>query len=550
MGLYEQWNPLLFVIHPQLTQPMQLLERAVNGAFSAGKLDIGPLRSGYASGIAWGVSSDSAVNHYRSDRHTLERELKKFSDTAATDAALVKYFTGGGGWWSRANLIDRISDEKLVISFQLPNVSPGQVNKLVEVYVNHGLAQDKGMVITDADHSQPYNYIATGMSIQQSRAAARIVNQFHYSSPVAEAIWLSAERQGSKSLYEHRDVTVELRVSPAQPLMKIAQTAVEMGYALAGKEADRKKIFLDLWHMIVLEMISPDLVRNTRLPGQQAIYNSILTHTVLPYLDPDYARANQFHPYNSIVFGARGVGKSMLAAMFALTRFKGGVVVPISQDALADKNLGLMRLLSHVRQELGVYFIPLIEDIDKIGSLPSRREGPHMVEQTITQSDIANLLAGIGKDRPVLIGTGNDPEMMDPNILELERLGGNMHHLQLPNTKERKLLIENLVHGRQAAGNNLDSLVSQLVKGTDGFSHRMIADVVQRTVPLSAESRIKGVPAYTDFEGRVEPISDTTVQAALNYAKTHYQFEDLRQREASISDFFQRKIGEKSNKKN
>lgn len=191
-------------------------------------------------------------------------------------------------------------------------------------------------------------------------------------------------------LYDSSDILVELRVKPAQPYMNTGMAILQMAYILSGKEMPHKsELYLELWHAFLEDNIDRMLVTNRRLESQQQVFDALLYHTVLPCLDPEYAAANNYRPYNAMIFGPKGVGKTMIADMLAMTRFPYGVVVPISQSLLINDDVGLFPLIKLHREKYGVRFVPIIEDLDKLSSIPAT--GNAWIGAL--NSNLANLLA-------------------------------------------------------------------------------------------------------------------------------------------------------------
>ena len=117
--------------------------------------------------------------------------------------------------------------------------------------------------------------------------------------------------------------------------------------------------------------------------------------------------------------------------------------------------------------------------------------------------------------------------------------------LKLPDANERKILVKNLLDGKKLDG-SIDDLISNLVQRTDGYSQRMIVDVVNRTTPVTVDSRLQGkVPTDRDFRGQTETITEQSLDEACAYAEELYQFKELRENAKAIKDFFD-KLGKGS----
>ena len=541
MGDYELMNPLLYDVSSDYRPSLERFVKSVSSVFKSGGLELALLTPQHRSGIAWEVS-DASPSYGIGNSKRRKEQMDKFRSVIAKAQGeeWANVLTGGytffGGNTNSTTLI--IEDNKLVVAFYVPSISKDTVDKLRGIMVDHGLAPRQEYIIDGVSIDEPHMYLRADLSRDESRVAGRLVADPHYTEIKKEAIWFSTQlgkKRESHWLYGSHGVLVELRVDPAQEFLKLGQTVVEMGYILAGKQPPPKKqVYLDLWHSLMPSLIDQRLVSNTRLPSQQKVFNQILVNTVLPYLDPDYAARNRYRPYNAMVFGAKGVGKTMIAAMLATHRFEDGVVVPMSQIALLDEKLGIIAKMREVSKRSGVKHIPMIEDLDKLASISSRNSPG----DGILNSDLGNLLAGMGSERTVVIGTGNTPFLMDSNLLEPERLGGLMIQLGLPDAEERAILVSNVLEGRAIPG-GVDGLVSRMVSKTEGYSQRMIVDVVNRATPAAAAARLNGQsPRDSDFRGQTEDLSTQHIDEACAYAEELYQFKDLKENEKAIRDFF------------
>jgi len=543
MGQYEAWNPLLYAVNTSSRKSIDLFTKAVNTVFGKSKLEIAELTPQHEGGLAWMVSDASPTIRY-DDNERMTKQRKEVSDAlSGGDKKFVDFISGRGGYsWHNffGNSVE-VSDDKLVVSFRTPGISKDTVEQLKRVCVELGFAQSEHYIMDDASNPIPHDYMSANLQRDRERVAGRLVYQSQYRNLKQEAIWFSTNKgYNGHWLYGADDVLVELRVAQDQPFMKLGQTVAEMGYILSKFEIpDKKDTFLNLWHSVVSDLIDPGLVTNDRLPSQQAIFDHLLFHTILPYLNPDYAQVNNFRPYNSMIFGSKGVGKTMLAAMLAVEKFDGGIVMPMSQEVLLNDVHSLFPRMKVAYDRTRILFIPLIEDLDKIMSLPSMSENSG---QGIANSNLSNLLAGMGKGNLVIIGTGNNPEIIDPNFLEPERLGGSMLYLRLPDNEEREILIRNQLKKRRVDDNALDDIVNQLVRGSENFSQRMIVDVIRRTVPYAAKHRMGESPDPKHFQSISEEISQIEIQEALRYARKYYNFEHLKANEAQIHNFF-KKLG-------
>lgn len=541
MGDYELMNPLLYGVSSGYRPSLERFVKSVSSVFKSGGLELALLTPQHKGGIAWEVS-DASPSYGIGNLKRRKEQMEKFRDVIAKAQGedWLSVLTGGqsffGGNANSTTIL--IEDDKLVVAFYVPGISRDAVNKLKGVMVDHGIAPRREYVIDGVSIDEPHLYLRADLSRDESRVAGRLVADPHYTEIKKEAIWFSTQPSKKREghwLYDSKGVLVELRVDPAQEFLKLGQTVVEMGYILAGKQPPpRKQVYLDLWHSLMPSLIDQRLVTNIRLPSQQRVFNHILVNTVLPYLDPDYAARNMYRPYNAMVFGAKGVGKTMIAAMLAMQRFEDGVVVPMSQLALLDEKLSIITKMREASKRSGVKHIPMIEDLDKLASISSRNSPG----EGILNSDLGNLLAGMGAERTVVIGTGNTPFLMDPNLLEPERLGGLMMQLGLPDAEERAILVRNVLEGRAIQG-AADDLISWIVSKTEGYSQRMIVDVVNRATPAAAAARLNGQPPRdSDFRGRTEDISTQHIDEACAYAEELYQFGDLKENQKAINNFF------------
>lgn len=151
----------------------------------------------------------------------------------------------------------------------------------------------------------------------------------------------------------------------------------------------------------------------------------------------------------------------------------------------------------------------------------------------------------MGSEQPAVIGTGNDPYIIDPVLREPERLGGLMMVLGTPDYEDRRAMAQHLLNGRPVKGKSLDGIVTYIAERTEGFSQRMIADVVNRLVPINAQRRVGGSPKSGDYAGIVETLDFGTIDNALEYAMRFYQFGHLKENMAAIRKFFD-ELGVKS----
>lgn len=538
MGLYEQWNPLLYVVNSKSPASQLLISESVEKAFRHCGLDIGTLSPAHQGGIGWMIGNASPRYGLELEdkvRAELENFRERMKDPKVDDWKAM--LSPSGGFFGQGESLGafEVSDDKLVLSFHAPRVTPEMADALRKLFVEYHFSSELQLV-DGVSGQDPHPYVSSLLERDDGRVSGRLCSA-PYHKLKKEALWFSVAKESAGNphwLHDGRDVLVELRANPTQSYLELGEIAVRMGHILAGKpQPEPRELFLLLWHNLTDKLIDADLVTKRRLPGQEQILERLLTYCVLPHLDSDYAATNRFRPYNAMVFGPKGVGKTMLAAMLAVQRYDRGVVVPVSQETLVKDENSLFPRMEFEKQRLGVEFIPIIEDLDKITSASSESLG-----EGIMNSNIGNLLAGMGADRMVLIGTGNDPYIMDPNLLEAERLGGLMEHLGLPDDEDRECLVRNLLVGRPLEDGLPEDFVRVLAASTEGFSHRMIVDVVNRMVPLAAESRIAGTPEAGDFHAMTEMLSPEELSKALDYARDFYQFSHLQENESQIRSFF------------
>lgn len=538
MGEYEKWNPLLRGVCADVPETMRLFAEVIDEVFAKRGLEIGPIGK-YDGGIAWSVSDASPVmnleERQETERDCLKELLKDEESWKAylADEELIED--------EKTKEVHILKDRKLVVSFRVPKVTPEMVTQLKGLYIDYRLWGDETRLRDGVDVGDPHPYIDVNLRMLDERVAGRFVGDM-YQNVIETAMWFSAEKNGDSAghwLYDADDVLVELRISPNQEFMETAEMVLQMAYILSGKEGPGiGETFLDVWHTLLPKLIDEYFIRNERMPGQERVFNRLMTHCLLPYFDDEYAAKNKFRPYNAMIFGPKGTGKTMLAAMLALTRFDGGVVIPVSQQFLLKDDMELLDIMDMVEMRTGIKVVPIFEDLDALASLSS--EGDEGASAKMANSDIANLLAGMGEQRLLVIGIGNNPELMDPNLLDPERLGGMLFYLGLPDDEERKGLIRNLAEARGFDERTRDSLVEYLTPKTEDFSHRMIVDVFNRAVPEAAEARIEGIPAPEDFRGVREDLTAEMLDAALDYCKTKHNFEHLRETAKRIEDWFDR----------
>ena len=551
MGLYEAWNPLLYGVHPEARNSIVRLTDAVQNFFQLGGLEIALQSQGQPRRFGWDVSNFSPVygGNAQSQRKKAQETLVK--RMAGDNEDYVKFLMGdqNRGWWGMAagqNTEDYVEDKKLVVSFRVPGIERKTIQRLRQYMVDNGLAQNTRQIadgVTDVE--QPHIYMSASLERDDERVAGRLVREPNYLKPKEEALWFSTARKKHHNghwLFYSKDILVEMRIEPQQSYMRLGYAIIELGYVLAGQKVpEQKDVFLHLWHTVLPKLIDSELISHARLPGQQVVFDVLLVNTIFPYLTPGYAELNRFRPYNAMVFGSKGVGKTMLAAMLAVERFEHGVVMPMSQELLLNDESGIFSSMKYWKERTGIRFIPVIEDLDRIASLPSDKIGS-------ANSDLANLLAGMGAERPVIIGTGNNPQTMDPNMLEPERLGGLMLWLKLPDEHEREMLLRNAFKGKALEdGLDLDYVVQELVKGTNEFSHRMVIDVSNRSVTFAADRRLNGSLGQQQYDGKPERISIIDLKKAVEYGWEYYQFAHLGENEESINKFFSQRLGNRNN---
>lgn len=549
MGLYESWNPLLYGVHPNARNSIQILTDAVQTCFQLGGLEIALQSQGQVRRFGWDVSDFSPVyggkaKNMRKAQETLVKRM------GSDENDYMKFLTGDPnfGFWggfAGKSTEEYVEDKKLVVSFRVPHVDKEKIERIKQYMVDNGLAQNTRQIVDGVNVDNPHVYMSAALERDEERVAGRLIREPNYLKPKEEALWFSTARKKRYNghwLFDSEDVLVELRIKQEQYYMNLGHSIIELGYILADEKLPQAKdIFLHLWHSVLPTLIDSDLVSNHRLPGQQEIFDDLHINTVFPYLTPDYAKLNDFRPYNAMIFGSKGVGKTMLAAMLAVERFDYGVVVPMSQGVLINDELDIFKIMEYWKQRSGIRFIPIIEDLDRIASVSSEGTSP-------INSDLANLLAGMGGERPVVIGTGNNPQTIDPNMLEPERLGGLMLWLKLPDEEEREELLRNSLKGKKFEdGLNLDYVVQQLVIGTEGFSQRMIVDVANRSVPFAADRRMNGSLGQQQYDGKPEIISVQDLKAAIEHGWEYYQFHHLGENEEEIGKFFSKRLGNRDN---
>ena len=368
MGDYELWNPLLYNVSAGFRLSLERFVTAVSSVFQEGGLELAILTPQYNKrGIAWEVS-DSSPSYGVGIAIKRNDQMRKFRDVVAKAQGedWLNVLTGGNVWGGNVNNTTFvIEDSKLVVSFYVPRVSKPMVKKLEGLMVEAGMASTAAHVIDGVSVEEPHMYLTAGLTRDETRVAGRLVADPHYAEIKEEAIWISTrvadKKRSGHWLYDSEGVLVELRVEPTQPFLRLGQTVVRMGYILAGQAPPSgKETCLDLWHSLLPNLIDQRLVTNARLPSQEAIFREVLINCVLPHLNPEYAVQNRFRPYNVMIVGAKGVGKTMIAAMLAMGRFDNGVVVPMSQLALLDKELGILGRMSESTKRTGVKHIPVM----------------------------------------------------------------------------------------------------------------------------------------------------------------------------------------------
>lgn len=278
--------------------------------------------------------------------------------------------------------------------------------------------------------------------------------------------------------------------------------------------------------------------------GMDDAISEIRRGLLLPLASPDLSSGIKQDPESVLLAGVPGTGKTLIVERL-LQEDTGLFILPVDPLYLATelrldpKNQKLFPRIAEVARSTGRRVILHVDDIEDIVQ-------DDQDKTVTTKSTMLNLMAGVKDNGFYLIASTNHPDRIDPSLLQPQRLG-ILIYCGLQNDQARRKILDihataqSAQHGFPlfASDGERDIILTEVVKHTDSFTPRYLAEVVTVAKSYLAE-RIANERGQsiglteTDLEGHVFTASDwerALIDVSLRYDKDGVKAHDKRIRE-------------------
>lgn len=182
-----------------------------------------------------------------------------------------------------------------------------------------------------------------------------------------------------------------------------------------------------------------------------------------------------------LTVGVPGTGKTLLAEYF-LSQDTGVFFLPVDPLILANdmkeppQRRRLLPRISQVFNDTGIPVVLHMDDIENIAE-----------QETIVNSTLLNLMAGVRESGFYVFASTNYPERLSPQLLQPQRFA-HLIHFGLPDPIVRKGIMD--VHAKRmsrelgiplfASEDDRDNVLTELSARTNGFTARFLAEICTR----------------------------------------------------------------------
>lgn len=534
-------NPLNYTLG-RASKVMSRFQKTVMDVWEQDEVDISVRGDEAPEGIEWIVDGDSPK--YELDvGKSKEDELEEYRKSFEKKSRWERF----KGFWKRLKRPpqkEQPDEGKVVMTFDIPSITQEQIDAIRGLYHHYFFSiTDKILAnaIDSFDGNEALPYFGTDGEVDESRAAGRFTSR-EIKFWRREAVWISCskkEEEVGKETEEHwlydnpENLRLEVRVDNGHSYLEMAEFTTYLGYILANDKRgfiftdkqweteEGEKIVADtawkVWHASVISELNKDLMKGELLPEQKEAYHYLWDMVLRPHADREWCEQNNSKPSNALLFGEYGTGKSKLALELMTTKEHNLVVVPVPQNVLANYlSLQLQIKDYHERTHLAVALV--VEDASGIGQVSSQG-GP---QEVMINSEISNLFSGvINNEELVAILITNCPDQIDPNFLELDRIGERVY-LGPPGDESRGILIRNTAEGMNLES-PLDVVVERYKKKTPGWTQRNTRQIFVRAPKIAAYMRRLGLIDSPEGDGP-ELITDKVLEMSYKSVEGAGQF--------------------------
>ena len=234
----------------------------------------------------------------------------------------------------------------------------------------------------------------------------------------------------------------------------------------------RRKIFLTCYKKMLAEMMPP--TERGEIFGLNTQINDIETNLYSPLLQ------KKGRPMNTLLVGAPGVGKSLVARYFATNSET--LTVPVSVQLLhkVDNNgkgifeTAVLPKLQRIGKSLGVPVVILMDDVEAILESGITVSPTGEKTQSIDperRSKALNLLERMSDTHGIfLLASLNHPDVESAFLRRF-----NTVYFPLPSAEQRQNALKGIVKKGPLSAKDYDQLLQSLTEETEGFNYSAIS---------------------------------------------------------------------------
>lgn len=302
----------------------------------------------------------------------------------------------------------------------------------------------------------------------------------------------------------------------------------------------------ELLYEVYYDLIRLGLKRKEGLSvyGMEDAIAQIKRGLVLPLANRELSEEVEQDPESVLLIGVPGTGKTLVVEQL-LQEDNGVFVLPIDPNELyrelklpPEKQTILPRI-SDVARSTGKRVVLHVDDIENMAQ-----------NETETHSTLLNLMAGVRDSGFYVIASTNDPEKIDPALLQPQRFGTIIHFgLQDLNARKEILNIHASSHSPNLDLPLFDSseireiILAELARLTGGFTPRYLAKIatVAKSHLMERIAQIKGQHiglTDEDLKGHTFTVEDW--ERAYMDVSSKYDKKQVTDRDKALSEFVNR----------
>jgi len=309
-----------------------------------------------------------------------------------------------------------------------------------------------------------------------------------------------------------------------------------------GEMLDHSELLYEVYYDLIrlgIKKVDPEMVH-----GMEAALDRIKRGLLWPLANMDLSRGIDQQAESVLLVGSPGTGKTLVARQL-LHEETGVFILPLdplelAKELQADKEKQtILPRIAEVSRSTGKRIVLHIDDIE---NMVQNKEDTH--------STMLNLMAGIRDSGFHILASTNDPEKIDPALLQPQRFG-ILLHCGLQDEEARRVILQMHTHAQSQelevplfdSEEARDIIVGAVASHTENFTPRYIAEIanVAKSHLLARIARTKGVHiglTEEDIEGSSFTIEDW--ENAYIEVSSRYDKDGVVKRSKSLEEFVNR----------